>query len=386
MNTLPAKQLTPKSNRRIYLGVMSGTSLDGIDIVAVSFEPDFKMLSSASYDIPSDIKDLILALCLPGDNEIEKMGHLDVALAQLYAKYCNQLIDDNTNIFSRCDVCAIGLHGQTIRHRPLNDPLHNFSLQIGDANTVAELTGITTIADFRRRDLAAGGQGAPLVPAFHQSLFSHISNDRVIVNIGGMANITLLAKDNTQPLIGFDTGPGNVLLDAWINKCQEKAYDLGGAWAHTGTVNKPLLKQLLTLPYFQQDYPKSTGREQFNLSWLQQQLSEYTGLSDVDIQCTLVELTAITICDQVSRQAFSMAQLFVCGGGAKNSFLMERLDALLPDAAIVTSTKALNLAPDWVEASAFAWLAKQTLAGLNGNCMTVTGAKGERVLGAIYQP
>lgn len=381
-----AKQLIPTSDCAIYLGVMSGTSLDGIDIVAVNFSPHFQMLASASFDIPSDIKALILALCLPGDNEIEKMGHLDVVLANLYATYCNQLIADSTAIFSRENVIAIGLHGQTIRHRPYNQPLSNFTVQIGDANTVAEQTGITTIADFRRRDIAAGGQGAPLVPAFHQSLFSSPTDNRVIVNIGGMANITLLAKEDLQPLIGFDTGPGNVLMDAWISHCQNKAYDEFGNWARAGTLNQPLLKQLLSLAYFSQGYPKSTGREQFNLSWLQQQISTCPAITEIDTQRTLIELTAITICDQVRLQGFAQAQLFVCGGGAKNTLLMERLNILLPDAAVVTSTKALNLAPDWVEASAFAWLAKQTLSGLTGNCSTVTGAKGKRILGAIFQP
>jgi len=262
-------------------------------------------------------------------------------------------------------------------------------LQIGDANTVAELTNLTTVADFRRRDMAAGGQGAPLVPAFHQSLFQSEYADRVIVNIGGMSNITLLSRDKQRALIGFDTGPGNVLMDAWINKCQNKTYDKDGHWAQTGTVNNALLSELMALDFFKQHYPKSTGREQFNLDWLDQCINQANSsdtLKDNDIQASLVELTARTIVDQIIEQQFSNAEVYICGGGAHNHYLMQRLSALLSNAACVTNTSKLNLDPDWVEAAAFAWLAKQTLAGLTSNSSTVTGAKGERILGAIYQP
>jgi len=368
---------------------MSGTSLDGVDVVATSFTPEFRLIARASFDMPLPLKALILELCSTGDNEIEKLGHLDIALAQLFADCCNQLLDSHQHVFNRESVQAIGLHGQTIRHRPFNSPRHNFSLQIGDANTVAELTGLTTIADFRRRDMAAGGQGAPLVPAFHQSLFECPHSDRVIVNIGGMANITLLAKDNRKPLIGFDTGPGNVLMDAWISHQQNRGYDNNGEWASTGVVNKLLLEQLLALDFFNQSFPKSTGREQFNLTWLDACIANTNGDSQFnacDVQASLVELTACTIADQICKQQFANAEVYICGGGAKNNYLMDRLVALLPNAAIVTSTSNLNLDPDWVEAAAFAWLAKQTLAGLVSNASTVTGAQGERILGAIYQP
>ena len=368
---------------------MSGTSLDGVDIVAASFTPRFEILARQSFAMPGAIKALILELCSAGDNEIEKLGHLDIALAQLFARCCNQLIDNNPGIFDTLLIQAVGLHGQTIRHRPYNLPLHNFSLQIGDANTFAELTNLTTIADFRRRDMAAGGQGAPLVPAFHQSLFQSNHADRVIVNIGGMSNITLLSKDQHSALIGFDTGPGNVLMDAWINKCQNKTYDKDGHWAQTGIVNDALLNELMALDYFKQNYPKSTGREQFNLNWLDHCINQAncpSALKDNDIQASLVELTARTIADQIIEQQFSNAEIFICGGGAHNHYLMRRLSDLLPKSACVTSTSEINLDPDWVEAAAFAWLAKQTLAGLTSNSSTVTGAKGERILGAIYQP
>jgi len=385
---LPVKTQIQVSKTQAYLGVMSGTSLDGVDIVAASFSPKFEILARQSFDMPVAIKTQILELCSAGDNEIEKMGHLDIELAQLFALCCNQFIANNPNVFDSLLIRAIGLHGQTIRHRPYNLPKHNFSLQIGDANTVAELTNITTVADFRRRDMAAGGQGAPLVPAFHQSLFQSEDTDRVIVNIGGMSNITLLSSDKHNPLIGFDTGPGNVLIDAWINKCQNKAYDKDGYWAQTGIVNNALLSELLALDFFKQHYPKSTGREQFNLKWLDHCINQANCsgvLKDNDIQASLVELTARTIADQIIAQQFSGAEIFICGGGAHNHYLMQRLSDLLPKAACVTNTSELNLDPDWVEAAAFAWLAKQTLAGLTSNYSTVTGAKGERILGAIYQ-
>jgi len=386
---LPVKSQTQISKTETYLGVMSGTSLDGVDIVAASFNPEFEILARQSFAMPVAIKALILELCAAGDNEIEKLGHLDIALAQLFAHCCNQLIANNSDVFDTLLIRAIGLHGQTIRHRPYNFPSHNFSLQIGDANTVAELTNLTTVADFRRRDMAAGGQGAPLVPAFHQSLFQSEYADRVIVNIGGMSNITLLSRDKQRALIGFDTGPGNVLMDAWINKCQNKTYDKDGHWAQTGTVNNALLSELMALDFFKQHYPKSTGREQFNLDWLDQCINQANSsdtLKDNDIQASLVELTARTIVDQIIEQQFSNAEVYICGGGAHNHYLMQRLSDLLSNAACVTNTSKLNLDPDWVEAAAFAWLAKQTLAGLTSNSSTVTGAKGERILGAIYQP
>ncbi|MEH6443443.1 MAG: anhydro-N-acetylmuramic acid kinase [Oceanospirillaceae bacterium] len=380
--------IKPKRNysNPIYLGVMSGTSLDGIDVVAVNFDSSLQLVAAASFDMPPLIKQQILELCSTSNNEIEKLGHLDRALGVLFAKCCNQLIEQYSNSFCRNDIVAIGLHGQTIRHRPDNTPRHNFTLQIGDANTVAELTGVVTIADFRKRDIAAAGQGAPLVPAFHQAIFQSRLQSRVILNIGGMANITLLDKNPQSPLIGFDTGPGNVLMDAWIMHQQQLNYDENGNWAKQGIVDQSLLKQLLSLNFFNQTIPKSTGREQFNLSWIESSLEKLDySPSSADIQATLLELSAVTITNEINKQDFAMAQLFVCGGGAHNQVLMRRLGQLLPHAALIASTSQLDLNPDWVEATAFAWLAKQTLAGLSGNSPTVTGAEGERILGAIYQ-
>ncbi len=376
----------PSQSSEIYLGVMSGTSLDGIDVVAVSFAPKLQILAACSYPMPKAIKQLILQLCASGDDEIEKLGHLDIALGRFFAKCCNQLIDDNSKLLPVSRIIAIGSHGQTIRHRPANAPKENFSLQIGDPNTLAEHTKLLTVADFRRRDVAAGGQGAPLVPAFHRAIFQSLSSDRVILNIGGMANLTLLAKDKTRALKGFDTGPGNVLMDAWIHQQKALDYDKNGDWASEGKVNNALLTQLLALPFFSLSIPKSTGREQFNLAWLEQSLTALgEPISAVDVQTTLVELTATSIVNEITQHHFNRAQVYVCGGGAHNGYLLHRLKQLLPAAQTVQTTRCLNLDPDWVEATAFAWLAKQTLAGLTSNCPTVTGASGERILGAIFQ-
>jgi anhydro-N-acetylmuramic acid kinase len=373
-------------DKKIFLGVMSGTSLDAVDVVAVCFEPQVTLLAAQSFTMPDAIRQSVLTLCTSGDDEIEKLGHLDISLGKLFSQCCNSLIDNNPLLLSREKISAIGLHGQTIRHRPDNYPNNNFSLQIGDANTVAENTNILTIADFRSRDLAAGGQGAPLVPAFHRSCFACNKANRVIINIGGMSNITLLAKDKDAALIGFDTGPGNVLMDAWIQQHQGLNYDNGGQWASEGKTHYPLLVQLLSLNFFSQQAPKSTGREQFSLVWLQKNIDALKEkIKPADIQATRLELTAVSIVDEIKKYQFDSSEVYICGGGAHNRFLMHRLNQLLPLSSIVTSTIDLSLNPDWVEAIAFAWLAKQTLTGLTGNSSSVTGARGERILGAIYQ-
>ncbi|EPJ48086.1 MAG: anhydro-N-acetylmuramic acid kinase [Osedax symbiont Rs2] len=365
---------------------MSGTSLDAVDVVAVSFEPQLQLHAHASYVLPAEIKTQILTLCSSGEDEIEKLGHLDISLGKLFADCCLKLIQQHELHLRSDTIAAIGLHGQTIRHRPANAPKHNFSLQIGDANTVAEDSGILTVADFRRRDIAAGGQGAPLVPAFHSNIFHSNSCNRAILNIGGMANITLLSEDSQQPLLGFDTGPGNVLMDAWVQQHKGLAYDANGDWAKEGKVQPALLQKLLELPFFSQPIPKSTGREQFNLTWIQQALQSISGrICPEDVQRTLLELSAVTICNEIKKQHFASAELYVCGGGAHNQLLMARLEQLLPEGKSVASTAALDLDPDWVEATAFAWLARQTLLGLCSNCATVTGARGGRILGAIFQ-
>ena len=363
----------------IFIGLMSGTSLDGIDAVAVRFAPTFELLGSCSCELPSKVRDQILAICTPGNDEIDRMGKLDRTLAQLFADAALKLMA--TLNLSADQVAAIGSHGQTIRHRPE----YGFTLQIGNPSLISELTGITTVADFRPRDMAAGGEGAPLVPAFHKALFSDQQHARIILNIGGMSNITCLPADQSQKVVGYDTGPGNVLLDGWICAHQQRSYDAEGSWAAQGNVNGQLLDQLLSLPYFSKPAPKSTGREQFNMAWLQEQMTLCSNTSaPQDVQATLLELTARTISDQIRTfSAEGVSDIFVCGGGSHNQTLLKRLSQLLSPIKVNT-TDALGLHPDWVEACAFAWLAKQTLNGLSGNLPDVTGARGERILGAIY--
>ena len=368
----------------LYIGVMSGTSMDAIDAVAARFNLDghIELVAQISEPIESPVRQQIQQLCQPGSNEIDAMGSLDTQLGDIYASVINQLIEQHS--LKRCDIAAIGLHGQTIRHRP-NLSAGAFTLQIGDANRVAENTGITTIADFRRRDMAAGGQGAPLAPAFHQALFAKPASNRAILNVGGMANITLLPADPTKAVYGYDTGPGNVLSDAWIKHRQNKPFDKDGQLAASGQVNRALLEQLYSLDYFSQPFPKSTGREQFHLSWIQQALDlQGEPLADEDVQATVLELTALSVADAVRHADLEELELYVCGGGAYNLQLLTRLRALLPQLTKITSTAALGMDPDWVEAAAFAWLAKQTIEGKPGNLAAVTGASGARILGAIY--
>ncbi|MDO6563883.1 anhydro-N-acetylmuramic acid kinase [Amphritea sp. 1_MG-2023] len=365
-------------NAPIFIGLMSGTSLDSIDAVAVRFEPTFELIASHNEPIPAAIHAATLALFNPADNEIERLGRLDLALAELFATAVNQLI--HRHQLERADIVAIGSHGQTIRHRPEA----HFTLQIGDPNRIAELTGITTVADFRRRDMAAGGQGAPLVPAFHSALFRHPKHNRILVNIGGMANLTILEAAAHKPVLGYDTGPGNVLMDSWIKQQQQKNYDREGQWAATGEVIPPLLQAMLALPYFSEAAPKSTGREQFNHAWIEQSLKALeTQPKPEDVQATLLELTARSITDAILNHHLDDLQIFLCGGGSYNQTLKKRLTELLKPHSL-TTTSDLNLAPDWVEAAAFAWLAYRTLNHQSGNEPGVTGAAGYRPLGAIY--
>jgi anhydro-N-acetylmuramic acid kinase len=278
------------------------------------------------------------------------------------------------------EVTAIGSHGQTVRHQP--DGRRPYSLQIGNPDIIATGTGVTTVADFRSADIAAGGQGAPLVPPFHDWLFASPGESRVILNIGGIANVTILPPDE-RPVIGFDTGPGNTLMDRWIHRHRGKSFDEGGAWAASGEVDDALLERLLSFGYFRLDPPKSTGLEDFNLDWLDRH--EVGAYEPADVQATLAELTARSVAMDVRRHADEANQLFVCGGGAHNSHLMQRLAANLPDVRIDT-TLAVGLDPDWVEAIAFAWLAMRTIRNEPGNLPSVTGASRKVVLGTIHSP
>lgn len=363
----------------LYLGLMSGTSADGIDAAVVDFSQTQPRLIATHYDPYSPtLRKKILDLCESGENEIERLAELDVLLGKQFAHAANTLLKNQAISFK--DIKAIGSHGQTIRHYPHRQ----FTLQIGDPNIIAAETGITTIADFRRKDLAYGGQGAPLVPAFHQTIFLSEKINRVIVNIGGIANITLLACNVREAIIGFDTGPGNTLLDAWIQFHLKQPHDKDGAWATQGTVQPDLLERLLADHYFQLAPPKSTGREYFNLLWLQKQLDELgVKISPADVQATLAELTARTILMSIRKYRFD-CEILVCGGGVHNHFLMQRLQQLAEPQFTVTSTDKYGVDPDWVEAMAFAWLARQTMQKKTGNLPSVTGAKQAVVLGGVY--
>ena len=360
---------------KLYIGLMSGTSADGIDAALVDFSDTHPQLLATHYTkFTPEIRRYILDLCQPGDNEINRLGELDAELGKEFAITANTLLKQNQ--LNKEQVCAIGSHGQTIRHHPKR----NFTLQIGDPNIIASETGITTVADFRRRDIALGGQGAPLVPAFHAAIFRSPTVNRIVVNIGGMANITLLPADDSQPIHGFDTGPGNTLLDAWIEKHLHEPRDTDGNWARQGQIDNDLLQALLKDPFFSLKAPKSTGREYFNLEWLEKQLP--TSIKPIDVQATLVELTAQSIIAAI-KQYCSSGEIILCGGGAHNTFLMEQLRKAGSHYSI-ESTQKFGISPDWIEAMAFAWLAKQTLAKQSGNIKTVTGAKEASILGGVY--
>lgn len=362
---------------------MSGTSADSIDAALVDFSQQPQLLHYCETPIAEPLRRQILDLYKTGDNEIMRMGQLDQQLGQTFAQATIQLLKEAG--IEKEDITAIGSHGQTIRHQPPGTCKHPFTTQIGNANQITQHTGINTVADFRRRDMAAGGQGAPLVPAFHKAVFSHPEKKRVIVNIGGIANISIL--DGTQTR-GFDTGPGNCLMDVWIGKHQNQSHDHNGQWAASGRINEALVEQLLQTGFFLQSPPKSTGREAFHLEWLEQELRTFKqAISPADVQASLLELTARSIIEAIGAHASETQEIFICGGGAFNPQLMARLQQLatgLPQHPIVDSTASLGIAPESVEATAFAWLARQTILQLPGNCPETTGAGSEVILGGIY--
>ncbi len=365
-----------------YIGLMSGTSLDSIDAVLVDFADDPpRLIEAYTHPLPDALCQQLVALCQPGDDEIERMGRADMVLGELFADAVQQLLSQAK--LPSSEIHAIGSHGQTIRHRP--DA--GFTLQIGDANRIARRTGITTVTDFRRRDMAAGGQGAPLVPAFHAALFRSPDISRVVLNLGGMANITLLPADPEQPVSGYDTGPGNVLMDAWARQHLDRPLDENGTWAATGCVDEALLTHCLSDIYFRQLPPKSTGREYFNADWLAARLIKSESKHSrppANVQATLCELTAISVAEAIRQADTDATELLVCGGGVHNAHLLARLGAHLDSMNIIPSNER-GLAADWVEAVAFAWLARETLAGRPGNLPAVTGASEAVVLGAVYQ-
>jgi len=366
---------------QIYLGLMSGTSMDGIDAALVRFpRQGMELMATYSHPWPKSLQQELQNLTTPGNNEIDRLGELDILAADEFASAAQKLLAEANTPASA--VTAIGSHGQTIRHRP--EAKNAFTLQIGDPNRIAEQTGITTVADFRRRDMAAGGEGAPLVPAFHNSLFSCNDAYRCILNIGGIANITLLPPQDRTAITGFDTGPGNCLLDSWAARHIHTPFDKGGEWAASGKIHSTLLKLMLANGYFDRPPPKSTGREYFNLAWLEKLTDQQPGVLPEDIQATLTALTAQSIAHAIKTTAPDCRQLLVCGGGIHNSLLMTQLQHELPQCRI-ESTRHYGADPDWVEAIAFAWLARQTLLGLSGNLPSVTGARHPVILGGIYQ-
>jgi anhydro-N-acetylmuramic acid kinase len=359
----------------LYLGVMSGTSLDGLDIALIEQEQHTRLLATLYRPMPDRLRSELLALCASGADELARAAMAEQQWVELAATAINELLQQQN--LTPQQIRAIGSHGQTVRH----EPARGFTIQIGNPALLAELTAIGVVADFRRRDVAAGGQGAPLVPAFHQALFGDSARHIAVLNVGGFSNLSLLSPG--QDVLGFDSGPGNVLLDAWIQHCQGLTYDRDGAWAASGRAHPELLNRLLSDPYFATQGPKSTGRELFNLAWLLGHLQALPPLAAEDVQATLVELTARSIVGALRSAQGRTDALLVCGGGAHNAYLMQRLSELLADTE-VSSTAAQGVDPDWVEAMAFAWLAHCALEGIPGNRPSVTGAKGLRILGAIY--
>ncbi len=362
-----------------YVGLMSGTSMDALDATVVDLsKPQPVLCGSLSRPFPDELRQQLLTLAQPGANEIDRSARADRQLGEFSAE-CVQLLLENSGI-SRDAIRAIGSHGQTIRHAPNANP--PYTVQIGDPNSIAQLTGITTVADIRRRDMVVGGQAAPLVPAFHNAIYRDGKHQRVALNLGGIANITVLPADPAQPVIGFDTGPANGLMDAWCQYRGNGSFDADGRGAASGQINMTLLAELENDSYFRLPPPKSTGREHFNLDWFLPNLPA-EGLSDKDVLATLCELSARTVAAAIKEHAAATEEVIVCGGGAYNPHLLQRLRANLPGIEIVTS-ESYGIEPRWIEAMAFAWLAQRTLQHLPGNLPSVTGAREEVILGAIY--
>ena len=360
--------------RTLYVGLMSGTSLDGVDAVLADFDGGKpRLIADAHLAFDAALRRELLALNSPGANEIERTALAGNELARIYAAAVAAVLASSTT--RAAQVRAIGCHGQTVRHRPER----GYTTQIGNAALLAEITGIRVVADFRCRDVAAGGQGAPLAPAFHAAVFADIAEDRVAINLGGIANLSFLPRDGK--VTGFDSGPGNCLLDLWASRHLGTPHDAGGNWAAAGRAIPELLERMLQDPYFAAAPPKSTGRDLFNENWLHKYLP---GCEEPQaVQATLLDLTARSLVNAIALHCPGARRLIACGGGTKNDALMRRLAELAAPAALETSDRH-GIDPQLVEAAAFAWLAKQALEGQAGNLPSVTGARGARVLGAIY--
>ena len=365
----------------LYIGLMSGTSLDGVDAVLVDLAgPRLQVLGYCSAPFPDILKTELLALNAPGDNELHRAALAGNALARAYASQVKALLTQCQ--MAPTDIRAIGAHGQTVRHRPQEFDGTGYTLQLNQPALLAELCGIDVVAVFRSRDVAAGGQGAPLVPPFHQAFFAPRGRAAAVLNIGGISNISVWGAD-PENILGFDCGPGNALMDAWCQQHTGQPYDAAGAWAASGKVDAAFLADLQSDPYFGKLPPKSTGRDLFNTAWLASKLAAHPKVSPVDVQTTLTELTAWACADSVCKSAPDCRMLIVCGGGALNLELMRRLQISLPSAA-VESSDMHGLPPLQVEATAFAWLAQQAIEHKTGSLKSVTGARGARKLGAIY--
>lgn len=369
----------------LYIGLMSGTSLDGVDGVLARFAADgaAQTLASAYIPFPAELRAELMALQAAGHDEIHREAQAANALVRHYAQCVQSLLEQSGQTAAQVD--AIGVHGQTIRHRPEC----GYTRQANNPALLAELTGIDVIADFRSRDIAAAGQGAPLVPAFHQAAFGASGHMRVVANIGGISNISILpaAANQDASVLGFDTGPGNVLLDAWINRQRGSAYDEDGRWGAGGSVLPALLEVMRGEAYFALPPPKSTGRDLFHMAWLESRLAAFAAAKAEDIQATLAALTATTLADAIASHAPQAEAVYVCGGGAFNRQLMQLLRQAMDErdvSARLDSTAALGIPPNHVEALAFAWLACRFSQRQAGNLPAVTGAHGPRVLGALY--
>ncbi|GAD80737.1 anhydro-N-acetylmuramic acid kinase [Vibrio ezurae] len=366
--------------KELYIGIMSGTSLDGVDLALAHFDQGVThCLDTFEYPLPEALKQQTLQVCQGQPTTLKVLGELDHQFALLYAEASNAFLKHLK--LQASDITAIGCHGQTVYHQPTG--VHPFTTQIGDANLIAIKTGITIVADFRRKDMALGGQGAPLVPAYHQTLFPTSNSCKIVLNIGGIANISVLQP--TGEVLGYDTGPGNMLMDAWVKKHLHLPFDREGEFALSGQVNSSLIECLMQDAYLQQSPPKSTGREHYNLAWLEHILGQ---LNDVlpaeDVQASLLEFTARSIADQCQLyQSQHQDQLLVCGGGANNPALIERLQALLPQWQVNT-TDSQGISGDYMEALAFAWLAYRRIHNLPSNLPKVTGASKATSLGIIY--
>ena len=365
------------SNSDLFIGLISGTSIDGVDAALVTIEQNCpKLIETYFHEFDDSVREKILSLCSGPEITLRQLGEADVEIGRIFADATNDLLK-RANITSK-NVCAIGSHGQTIWHQP--DGPHPFSLQIGDPNTIAEVTGITTVADFRQRDLTAGGQGAPLAPLLHHNCFRG-EKDRVVVNIGGISNMTALGKGDN--CFAFDTGPGNVLMDYWTHKHHAHTFDANGEWAKSGKTNAELLDLLLEEAYFDLPGPKSTGRDLFNGTWLEQKLRLAPSVTEEDVQATLLQFTVNTIATPI-KNTTKAQEVYVCGGGANNNYLMNCLGDALPEYEVATTSK-LGIDPDWVEAIAFAWMASETISGRRIDTTAFTGAKSPVILGGIYQ-